>query len=441
MRGPLVALCFVSLSLGWLILFGSGVKQADWNAALIFLGATSLFYWSFRSGQTPPRIPTWHLIALWALPLYAAFQLLPLPIEVLEWLSPARAQMTTSLGGVMPNIRYAPLSIAPAAAAAGLFSLLGFLTVFSLLRDIKWRFVERRPWLTVAPIAVIAVVEAGVGLGQWILGPANVPLHGTLLNNQQFEALLEIALPFTLIFGFISLRRHQTQEERSAGPAIRAAASWAGSLLILADLFHSNAQTSRMVVFGSMFVLLTMALVPRLRTKKLRWYGAASVSAVALMCFLLIAPPTEFVESLAQIGSTDKAPAETRLAIWNNSAALLNDYRWLGTGIGGFEPAFLKYQGSSDLNRVANPHNDALELFITWGLVGGCLALVAVAGVLRPAIIGAFFLVDEPRRLLAASIVAALAAALFRSTLESALSAPFLAMSFAWLAGVSQSSD
>ena len=145
MRGPFLALCFIALSLAWLVFFGAGIRQPDWDAALLFLGATALFYWTFRSGQTPPRLPVWHALALWALPIYAAFQLIPLPAALLESLSPTRALIADSLGGVIPSLTRAPISIAPAAAMSGLFSLLGYLTVYSLTRDIAWRFVEKRP--------------------------------------------------------------------------------------------------------------------------------------------------------------------------------------------------------------------------------------------------------------------------------------------------------
>jgi EamA domain-containing membrane protein RarD len=63
-----------------------------------------------------------------------------------------------------------------------------------------------------------------------------------------------------------------------------------------------------------------------------------------------------------------------------------------------------------------------------------------MVGILRPAIMGAIFLLDESRRLLAASIAAALLGVLLRSGMESAISLPAVAIAFAWVAGMSQSS-
>lgn len=440
MRGPLLALCFVALSLAWLVLFGAGVRQADWDAALLFLGATALFYWSFRTGQMPPRLPTWQTLALWALPCYAAFELIPMPPGLLEILSPARALITGNLAGVVPSLSHAPVSVAPAASLAGLFSLLGYLTVFSLMRDIKWRFAEGRPWLTAAPLVVLATLESSIGIGQWLAGSPNTSLRGTLANSEHFAGLLEMALPFAIIYGFICFRRHQTRLTTSAVPAARAATSWFAALLILVALFHSSSQASHIIVFASLFILLAFALVPRLKTKRLRWYGAACALAAALVIFFYVTPPDDFVSSLAQLGATAKTPAEATLNVWNDAESLFSDFRWLGTGIGGFEPTFLKYQGSADLSRVQNPHSDVLSLLITWGILGASILCVALAGVIRPAVTGALFLQDERRRLLAVSITASLVAVLLRGCIESTLSVPVLAMTFAWLAGLGQSS-
>jgi hypothetical protein len=428
------------LSLAWLVFFGAGVRQADWNAAMLFLGATALFYWSFRSGQTPPRIPLWQAVALWALPAYAAFQLIPLPSGILQALSPARYLITGSLASILPNVDSAPISVAPAAAMFGLFGLLAYLTVFSLIRDLEWRFAVSNAWLPVAPLGAIAAIEACIGVGQWIAGTPSASLRGTLSSVEHFAGLLEVALPFTIVFGYISFRQHQTRQTQSSKPAIRAAAAWFAALMIILALFHSPSQTSHVVVLSSLFILACFALIPRLKTKSLRFYGIGVAVFIGITIFLIAAPPTDFVDSWAELGASDKAHSESRMVLWNSSASLLGEYHWFGTGLGGFESAFLKYQGSTDLSRIQSPHNDLLALLITFGIVGSCIAAVALVGVVRPAIMGAIYLPEESRRLLAVSVTAALFGVLLRSCLESAISLPVVAMAFAWVAGLSQSS-
>jgi hypothetical protein len=440
MRGPLLALSFITLSFAWLVFFGAGVRQPDWDAALLFLGTTALFYWSFRAGQTPPRLPAWHRGALWSLPLYAAFQLVPMPTFLLEVLSPARALLAASAAHAVGGAANAPLSVTPPLALAGLFSLLGYLTVFSLVRDIGWRFLERNPWLTVAPLVFVAAMEAWLGVGQWIGGPPNMPIRGTLFSSEHFAGLMEIALPFTLMFGFISFQRHLAHATASMVPAARAAASWLASLLLIIALWHSSSGTSRVVIAASLFSMVALVLVPRLKTKMLRWYGACAALILALIACLVVAPPTEFVESLAKLGATSQYPAQKRLTIWENSASILDDFRWLGTGMGGFESVYPKYQDSSDLTVEPTPQSDVVGLLTGFGIAGSLLVLVVLIGIARPAVMGAVFLTHEPRRLLAVSIAASLVAVLVRACMESTLSAPVMATAFAWLAGLSQSS-
>jgi|GEM_PF-5546894 len=438
MRGAFLTLCFAGLSLAWLVFFNAGVHIADSFAVLLFLGATAIFYWTFRSGQTPPPLPLWQSLAMWALPLYAAFQLIPWPPWLLETLSPARALVTQSLGGVVPSVLYAPISIAAPASVFALFNLLGCLTIFSLLRDISWRSVESYPWLPVAPLILIATLEAAIGVGQWLTGNPDTMVRGTFSSPDHFATLLEIALPFTLVFGFISFRRHQTQESASSRPAIQAGVAWSIAVLLLLALYHGASPASAPIVFGSLFLLLALALIPRLKTKQLRWSGAGVVAAVALLIMLFVAPPPDFVESLAKLAAPGQP--EARLTLWNNSASLFGDFRWLGMGLGGFESAFLKYQGTSGLQRIQNPGSDLLALLVSFGLVGCMIALVACAGIVKPAIVGTLYLIDEPRRLLAVAITASFFPVLFRCCLESSLSIPAIAMAFAWLAGLSQSS-
>jgi hypothetical protein len=438
MRGSLIALCSLALSLSWLVFFGAGARQSDWDAALLFVGATALFYWSFRTGQTPPRVPLWFAIALWALPAYVLFQLLPMPPALLAALSPSRSAVTETLGSIIPTLKNAPVAIAPAAAVLGLFSVLACLTVMSLMRDLQWRFAVSRPWLPAIPLILIATFEALIGVIQWLGAPQTLPVRGTLASTEPFAGLLEVALPFTLISGFISFRRHQELQVGSALPAARAVVTWLASLMILLALFHCSSKTSHTVVFTSMFVVLALAIIPRLKTRELRLYGMGGAAVVALVALLLAVSPVDAPASLAQLGTADGDAAETRLNLWNSSASLLGEYRLLGTGMGGFESTFPKYQSSTELTTVQHPHNDVLDMLITFGLGGSCIVLVMMAGILRPAIIGSIFLIDESRRLLAVAITASLLGVMVRSGMESAISLPAVALAAAWVAGMSQ---
>ncbi len=438
MRRSQMALAMTALALAWLVFFGVGPQRADLNASLVFVGSAGLCLWTFNARQRPPRVKSWPTAALWALPAYAAFQLIPWPQGILRLLSPSRALLTDSLSGVVAHLAPASISVRPAFALFSFFVLLAWLTVLNLIRDISWRSLETMPWVPVAPLAAIAVLQALAAMYQWLNGSANEPLTGSFADSEQLAAFLEMALPFLLVFGFVSLRRYQFRVPSAMRSALLAALSWLASLILLLVLLHNSSGVSLAALAASLFALVTLIIVPRLRTKQLRWCGAGIAGAVGFLALLFIAPPLDFAESLARLGPLDQT--NSRLVTWTNAATLLGDYRWFGTGPGGFESTFPKFQGSSNLSAIATPGNDVLYLLITYGITGFGILLAAFAGILQQALQGCLYLRDEPRRLLAAAITASFVALSFRCCLESTLSVPSIAMASAWIAGLSQSS-
>lgn len=432
-----LTLALAALSLAWLVCFGAGPARFDLDAALLLIGVAGLFHWASGTGQRPPRLPRWQKIALWAVPAYAAFQLVPLPQAVLQFLSPARALLTDSLSGVMPNLLRSPISVRPPIALFAFFALVGFLIMFTLVKDVAWRCIEPRPWLPAAPLAAIACLEAFIAIRQWISGPPNASLVGTFLSSEDLAALLDIALPFTLVYGFLSFRRYQTRAADSRSALLWTGLSWGVSLLLLIVLMYGASGASGVALGASLFVLVCLIVVPSLRTKKLRWCGAGLAGAIGFLGLLFLAPPLDFAESLA---GYSPAQAGSTLSTWTNATMLIGDYRWFGAGPGGFESTYLRYQGSSNLDVIATPGNDVLSLLIAYGLIGFVILIVAAVAIIRPAVQGALYLPDEPRRLLAAAVTASFIAVLFRGCLESSLSVPAIAMASSWLAGLSQAS-
>jgi len=70
---------------------------------------------------------------------------------------------------------------------------------------------------------------------------------------------------------------------------------------------------------------------------------------------------TRAIERFAAISSTERASADTRLLLWKETLPVISEFRLFGTGLGGFESAFLKYQATDNVFRVEFAHNDYLE--------------------------------------------------------------------------------
>jgi hypothetical protein len=52
---------------------------------------------------------------------------------------------------LLPGLNTAPLSVNPPAALLSLFTMLGYIVTFLLVREVSWRF-SARPWTPVVPL-------------------------------------------------------------------------------------------------------------------------------------------------------------------------------------------------------------------------------------------------------------------------------------------------
>ena len=431
MRGPTVVLAFAGLTLAWAVLFGAGIQPEDRNAALLFFGAISAFYWSFRSAQTAPPLTFWQSAALIAFPCYLLFQVIPLPPTILEALSPPRAELAAALAQIIPNLTRAPISVTPAASLFGFFGFLGYITAFNVVRDIAWRFTDSNNWAVAFPLIGVATVEALVGIFQLL---AKGSIRGTYLDRDHFSAFLEMALPLTLVCGYDAFRRHRLQADDPSRPAIVACVLWGISLLLLIAILESGSLAASFVVLSSLFATGLFVVLPHLKTQRVKWFSAGAL-AIALLAFLIVFPPSSFLEHLSDLAASDKSPSE-QLALWRETFPMLSEFRWFGTGLGGFESAFLKYQGTVGALRIVSAHNDYLHYLIELGLVGFTILAVACIGVARSAIRAALFVDDVPRRLLAAAGVGCFVAIVLRSAFNSNLLVPANAIAIAWISGL-----
>jgi O-antigen ligase len=434
MRGPTVVLSFAGLALAWVVLFSSGTQAVDRNATLLLLGATAFFYWLFRSGQTAPPLKIWHIAALIALPCYLLFQTISFPRAILETLSPARAVLTDSLAAAIPNVSGAPISIAPATSLFGFFGFLGYIACFLLIRDLSWRFTESRNWVAALPIIGLAGVEGLIGLTQGFSKANGSTITGTYLDRDHFSAFLEMSLPLCLVCGFLAFQRHRLVKGESIRPAIVVCAMWGTAILLFIIILESGSRAAPLVLSATILVTVALVALPYLRTKRIKWMAAGVLSA-AIAGAVIVYPPDQFINILSDLAASDKSPSE-QLSLWKETLPLISEFRWFGAGLGGFEPAFLKYQGTAASLRIDFAHNDYLNYLVELGIVGFAIFSIAVYGVVRSAVRGALFLEDPARRILAAAGVGCLVAIAIRSAVDSNLSTPANAFALAWVSGL-----
>jgi O-antigen ligase len=433
--GPIVTLVALSLSLAWALFLRAGVYPSDWVSTVLFTGGVSLLYWLFvRKRHIAPRPAMWFRCAIWALPCYCAFQLLPLPLGLLRVLSPARAQLVAALAPVMPAITKAPLSVNPPMAVLWSFSLLCYIATFFLMRELGWRFAER-PWTAVLPLIIMAAVEAAIGMVEVAGGGPNTEGSGTYTNRDHFSGMLEMILPLAVMYGWSLFQRSRQSLEQSVWPVIHICGVWAAAALIFLAIVYSLSRMGFFVALCSLFIIAALSFGPYLPSRNFRMVSltAAAMAALALFVFL---PPDQLLARFAEMSAAGKVSTDTRLYFWKETLSLIDEFRWFGCGLGGFESSFLKYQGTANAFRVEMAHNDYLQYLAELGLIGFSILAVAIVGVCIPVVKGISQVGDEHRRPLLIACVGSFVAIAMHSIVDFSLYIPANAMILAWIAGV-----
>ena len=434
MLAPLTTLIALALSLAWALFLRAGVHPSDWVSTVLFVGCTCFVYWFFvRKRHLAPPTVGWVGWVIWALPCYCAFQLLPLPLGLLRILSPARAQLVDALTPVLPAA-HAPIAVNPPMAVLWGFTIVCYVATFFLVSELGWRFVDR-PWITVVPLVVLGFVEAAFGMAQVSAGWPNAEGTGTYTNRDHFSGMLEMILPLAIMFGWAILRRNRDSFEQSIWPAIQVCVVWAAAALMLVAIVYSMSRMGFFVALCSLFVTGALSFGPRLPSRNFRTVSLTMLAFGSLALFIFL-PPDQLVARFAEMSASGKITADTRLYFWKETFSLIDEYRWFGCGLGGFESTFLKYQGIVNGYRVEMSHNDYLQYLAELGLIGYGILVAAIDGVLIPVIKGIIHGEDENRRLLLVGCAGSFVAIGLHSFVDFNLYIPANAMILAWIAGV-----
>ncbi|MCC7496891.1 MAG: O-antigen ligase family protein [Bryobacterales bacterium] len=418
----IAALSALALAFAWTALRGAGFLLADWNItvlAIAFLAVPLL-----AKSQAPPlsRRLAWPLTLL---PVWVLLQIAPLPAALVALLSPARAELAAALAP--PG--WVPLSVFPALTLAAWVRLAACLLVFLSVRELAWRYSNHAtPWAVVLPFVLIACLEAALGLVQFYAATARASgAQGTYGSRDHFAGLMEMALPFPVMYGIAALRRRPSPFRSPLRPALTACAAFSAAALLLLGAIHS---LSRMGFIAALFALavLAAAALPR----------RFLLAAPALLLLFFYLPPAELIARFADLSTPSQISAQDRLQLWRETLPLAAAFPLTGCGLGAFESAFMPFKRSAPLNTDNFAHNDYLQYAAELGLPGLALALLALYAVLAAALRAASHATPSARALALASL-ASMSALLLHSLVDFNSYIPGNAFAFAWVAGMAVS--
>ena len=432
-KRSLIALLLLSLALAAVTFFKAGYNPDAWCLSILVIGGVAVAYYRFENPiYYAPPLNQWLRVAILLFPIYIALQLIPLPAGLLNILSPARANLFGALTPIAHS-NWAPLSVNPVATLHGLFTILTYIVLFLALREVSWRLSEHI-WLPAAPLIVIAVVEAGIGMFQVLAGWPTTPATGTYANHDHFASLIGMALPFAALYPVAIFRRGKAEFSRSARSAILACTLCLAALLILAAISYSLSRMGFFVTVCSVLFIAALTVAPFLSKVGRRWamVGLAAFAAA----LLIILPPVQLIHRFADLSSAGGLSGDIRVLIWQRTVRLISEFRLFGCGFGAFESPFLKYQTVAANFRISYAHNDYLQYLAELGIVGSVICAALLAGVLVQIWRGLLANSDEDRRLLVVACAGALIAVLLHDAVDFNMYIPANALTFAWIAGI-----
>lgn len=206
---------------------------------------------------------------------------------------------------------------------------------------------------------------------------------GSFVNHSHFAGYVEMMMPFALV---MILFRTVNQEARLfygfaaivMGVAVVISLSRGGMISMLAGLFF--------VLLSSLFVLRKRSGRSR-QASRLPITALASRVAAGVFVLLMIvggifwvgADPVINRVAITKLSGEIKPGEQTlyssRGFIWKGTLKMIADYPLIGIGLGAYETIYSRYSGHDTASlRVAQAHNDYLQILADAGVVGGVLA-------------------------------------------------------------------
>jgi O-antigen ligase len=314
-----------------------------------------------------PRL-VWCVVALGA---FTALQLLPLPVALVELLSPAAADVwRDAFSGFRESPRsFVPLSVDPAATVLEVVKLAGLVCVLlsalvirahygaSFLATVVFIGATTTAAITLVHGAtgmtrVYGLVDPGFDVATWSVGP--------LLNGNHLVAYANLGWFAGL--GLLVGARGQLP--------VWVLAPGCGALALAIVLSQSRVGIL-LFAAGTLILGLKRMRLPRSRIETAAGTTLLAIAGLALLGVLLGGDRLSRESGSLSLGG--------RADLWRSSLDLLRDFPVFGVGRGAYETAFQPYRpvGEYPSNIVfSHPENLPLQWLAEWGIPAGLLVLI-----------------------------------------------------------------
>ena len=316
-----------------------------------------------------------------------------------------------------------PLSIYPAQTRDRLMQLLCWVGLFAVVAGHYVTTERRMRLLATAVFSGLAVSVIGIiqqltwnGKLLWIREGNYLGVFGPFVNRNSYAAFAGTLVPVALALALEAAGR----TDRRRGETLPRVVLWSfAAMAIWGGVFLSLSRGGILTTGLSIFAMLLFLLAYSRRTFELIVLGG-----VVLFCvgFLVWIGPEQVVERLGSLSEGQNvATFADRWRTWSRVLLMIDDHRALGTGLGTFRFAFMRFAPPAE-GWWTTAHNEYLEVVTDTGVAGALLVATGLAAylllVVRPR------LRDHGDRYLYAGMAAGLAGLLTHSIANSSLQVP-----------------
>jgi O-antigen ligase len=188
-------------------------------------------------------------------------------------------------------------------------------------------------------------------------------VFATFAHPNSFASFLALLLPAAVMWTLVGRQR--------LGWSLK---TLLGALCAVLIAFATWLTNSRGAILASAAVVgATIAMQsPLWWTKKRRLAGvAAGVVAVIMLAM--------FVSRTDPLKEEASGTLQKRLDYWSATVRMIRDHPWLGVGPGHFGRFYPRYMKETAYQKIKDPHNFALEMWATCGVVALIALLIAMA--------------------------------------------------------------
>lgn len=289
------------------------------------------------------------------------------------------------------------ISAAPYQTVSQLLALMTYLTAFYLVLMICAD--QRAKKRLVFALLAIGAFEAFYGLIQYLADWQQIFFYvkkfyvqdatGTYINRNHFAGLLEMILPFAVVFALQhiwTLRRRMPEE---AAPARKLLSSTEFPFLVFwifiaavlfAALVSSHSRMGILSALVSLIAVLTLASTSQLSAKARVAVGALFLLGLVGVAVWVGSDPA--ITRFETLNDQYTHPGQDRLSIWRDTVQLIRRHPILGSGFGSFATVYPSVQTAFLNNVVDHAHCDYLEVVTELGLPGGILVFGGIFWVL-----------------------------------------------------------